>query len=143
MGQEGGRPLHGGYLIALGGHKREDGSKMVTLTVGNVSESRPCPFEKNDGADMVRRFTEQHMLPGNPAIDKMLEHLVTHAAEMYGQDEIESFVFNPIHVHESDYRIDSAQIFARKGFTLRKPKVRTSDMGVHRYEARNGSIKKK
>ena len=106
--------LEGGYEIAIGGHRREDGRKMVTVTIGNISESRPCPFQDGEARDIVRRFCDQHNLPKRPALDRMLEHLLNRADQLYASDRIESFALEKIQLHSSGYRIGSAQILATK-----------------------------
>lgn len=139
----GARPLKGGYEISLGGHRREDGQKMLTLTIGNISESRPCPFMDGESQQVVRRFCEQHSLPRRPALEHMLAHLVARASKLYALDSIDSFVFDAVHIHESGYRIGSVRVLANKSLKLRRPPAMAPDMGTHRYDARNAPIGKK
>jgi hypothetical protein len=139
----GGRPLHGGVVAALGGHKRADGRKLLTLTIENVAESRICPFENGEGSEIVRRFSDQHLIPRHPALEKMLEHLVCRAAKMYSGDVLDSFVFDDVHLHESGYFIGSAQLFGNKDLKLRRRPETAPDEGARRYDARSKPIGKK
>ena len=138
----GARALEGGHTVSLGGHRRSDGAKLITLTLGNVSESRFCPFEGSEAADIVRRFQEQHLIPKDTAFTRMLEHLVELAAKLYAYEQIESFVFDAVKLHESDYRIGDAHIFTSKVLHLERPKKFTSDEGFRRYDARSNAIEK-
>lgn len=137
----GARPLHGGYTASLGGHKRPDGTKLITFGVGNVSDSRFCPFESDEAAHIVRRLQEQHLLPKHTAMARMIENLIELTAKMYAYEQIDSFVFDDIHLHESDYSIGDAQIFASKVLRLQHPKQNPAE-GSRRYDARVNSIEK-
>ena len=137
----GARHLHGGYLASLGGHRKDDAGKLVTLRIANVSESRFCPFEKDEASDIVRRFQDQHLLPRDAALGHMLENLIELAAKMYAYEQIDSFVFDDIHLHKSDYSIGDAQMFASSVLRLRHPKQAKSE-GSRRYDARSNSIEK-
>jgi hypothetical protein len=103
-----------GMVAAIGGHKKSDGRKMITLTIGNVSQSRLSPFSDDEGRDMVRRFCEAHLVPREPALERTLEHLVTKGEKMYATEEIDSFLLQPIHLHRGGYRIGSARMFRTK-----------------------------
>jgi hypothetical protein len=138
----GARPMHGGHVASLGGHCRNDGAKMITFRIGNVSDSRFCPFEKDEAADTVRRFQDQHLLPRHAAMARMTENLIELAAKMYAYECIDSFVFDDVRLHESDYRIGDAQIFASKVIHMRRPKQLATDEGSRRYDARTNSIEK-
>jgi len=50
----------------------------------------------------------------------MIENLIELASKMYAYECIDSFVFDDIRLHESDYRIGDAQIFASKVLRLRR-----------------------
>lgn len=139
----GARHLEGGYEISLGGHRREDGQKMLTLTIGKVSESRPCPFGEGEAHDVIRRFSELHAIPRKPALAHMLEHLVARAAKLYELDAIDSFVLDKVHLHESGYRIGSAHVLATKALDLRSEPLFSTDKGTHRYDARDARVGKK
>ncbi|HTX02205.1 MAG TPA: hypothetical protein VMD07_00890 [Candidatus Acidoferrales bacterium] len=138
----GARALQGGYTVSLGGHKRPEGTKLITLTLGGVSESRYCPFEDGEAAEIVGRFVDQQLLPKHVAFNRMLEHLIELSAKMYAYEQIESFVFDDVQLHESDYRIGDAHIFASKVLRLRRPKELSSDEGMRRYDARVNPIEK-
>ncbi len=118
----GARPLQGGVVASLGGHHRHDEAKLITFRIGNVSDSKFCPFENDEAADIIRRFQDQHLLPRHEATARMIENLIELAAKMYAYECIDSFVFDSIHLHESDYSIGDAQIFASKVLRLRRPK---------------------
>ena len=120
--RSGARSLHGGHVAALGGHRRHDDAKMITFRIGNVSDSKFCPFESDEAADIVRRFQDQHLLPRHEAMARMIENFIELAAKMYAYECIDSFVLDDILLHESDYRIGDAQIFASKVLRLRRPK---------------------
>jgi len=136
----GARPLHGGHVAALGGHRR-DGAKLITFRIGSVSESRFCPFEADEASEIVRRFQDQQLLPKHAAFARMIENLIELAAKMYAYEQIDSFVFDDVHLHESDYQIGDAQILASKVLRLRHPKQTPSE-GSRRYDARVNSIEK-
>ncbi len=110
----GARPLDGGHIASLGGHRRNDGTKMITFRLANVADSKFCPFEKDEAADIVRRFQEQDLLPKREAMARMVGNLIELAAKMYAYECIDSFVFDDVRLHESDYRIGDAQIFPSK-----------------------------
>jgi hypothetical protein len=129
------RPLHGGYKASLGGHRRPDGAKLVTFRIKNISDSKFCPFESDEAAHIVRRFQEQHLLPKHAALARMIENLIELAAKMYAYEQIDSFVLDDIHMHESDYSIGKAQIFASTVLPLRH-RQQTADQGSLRYDSR-------
>lgn len=135
------RPLQGGVVASLGGHHRYDGAKLITFRIGNVSDSKFCPFEIEEAADIVRRFQDQHLLPKHAALAHMVENLVELASKMYAYECIESFVLDEIHLHESDYRIGDAQVFASSVLRLRRTK-QVAPEGSRSYDARANSIEK-
>src|SRR5579872_2223657 len=139
----GARALHGGVIAALGGHKRPDGKKLLTLTINHVAESRICPLKDGESSEIVRRFCDQHLIPKHPALEKMLEHLVCRAAKMYSEDGLDSFVLDDIRLHESGYRIGAAHLLGEKGLKLRRAPELAPDEGARRYDARSNSIGKK
>ena len=106
----GSRKLHGGHEAAIGGHLRDDGQKMVTLTVGNISEARPCPFKNGESREIVERFFDLHRLPRHNAFELMLEHLIDRAANMYAQEPLDAFLFQKIRLHDSGYQIGSVDM---------------------------------
>ncbi len=73
---------------------------------------------------------------------RMTENLIELAAKMYAYECIDSFVFDDVRLHESDYRIGDAQIFASKVIHMRRPKQLATDEGSRRYDARTNSIEK-
>ena len=103
-----------GVRASLGGHKREDGQKVITLTIVNVSESRVCPLANGQAKSMVARFCTNGLLPHKPALESMVEHLLQKAAALYDGDPIESFVLEDLRLHEGGYRIGSVKMFRTK-----------------------------
>jgi hypothetical protein len=101
------RVFSGGCEVSLGGHKRADGRKMLTLTIGKVSESRLCPFGAGESRAIVRRFCGQHGLRGRPAMERALERLIAKAARMYAGEPIEAFALEKIRLHGGRYDIGS------------------------------------
>lgn len=106
------RALEGDHTIVLGGYMRDDGQKMITLTAGNVSESRPCPVDAYEAQRVVEHLWERRQLPRNTAMRRMLQHLLTSASAMYVHEPIEAFLFDAIRVGQGDYQIGAASILA-------------------------------
>ena len=102
---------YGSVELALGGHRRADGQKMLTLTIGNVAQSRTCPFREGDAADMVTRFRERQMLPSDASTEQAVTKLITSASRLYAGEAIESFVLQPVYIEDGNYRIESVRMF--------------------------------
>lgn len=139
----GAREIEGGYRVVIGGHRRDDGQKMLTLTMENLSESRPCPFSDGEVKEIVQRFYDLKLLPKRNALRHMLEHLVAKAAEMYAEEPLESFLFETVRLHESEYRIGSVHMVGTKPVRGRKPEPRPNEAGPHTYDARSPGFHKK
>ena len=133
---DGARPLEGGHEATIGGHLRDDGQKMVTLTVGNISESRPCPVIAQDVHEVVQRFVDEKLIPKREALERMVEHLFFRAAEMFGEEPLSAFLLEKIQLHGSDYRIGSVHMVATKRLKAPKPKPKRQDRGPHAYGIR-------
>jgi hypothetical protein len=97
-------------IADLGGHRRDDGRKMVTVTVGNISESRPCPFADGESRRIVRRLCNRHLIPRHDDCEKRLEELLDRAAEMFANEQLDSFVFEGVVFQDGAYRIGSVHM---------------------------------
>jgi len=100
----------GGQRADIGGYVRADGQKMLALTVGNISESRPCPFHDGESENMVRRFFTRDGFPRHPPFEEMLERLVSRAARMYSKEPLDAFMLEGIELEGDHYRIRDAHM---------------------------------
>ena len=132
----GARRIEGGREAVIGGHIRDDGQKMVTLTVGNTSESRLCPFDGEDVREVVQRFVDRKLIPKRDALERMVEHLLSRSAEMFAKEPLSAFLLDKIQLHESEYRIGSVHMVATRPVRAPKPKPKRQDRGAHAYGIR-------
>jgi hypothetical protein len=106
--------LEAGVALALGGHKDAQGQKTITLTIGNLSQSRSCPLGEEEAQDIVERLQERHAIPHQSAEMNTLRNLLSKCSRMYATSEIESFIMKPVHLHEGGYRIDNVLMFSSR-----------------------------
>lgn len=106
----GSRPFHGGCEVTLTGRKRDDGRKLLTVTIGGVSESRLCPFGSKDSYEIVQRVCERSSQALLPVLERSLEPLITKVAQMYVTEPIEAFSLERVHVHADGYSIGAVLI---------------------------------
>ncbi|GEM_PF-3830601 len=110
VGTLGVQRLRNRCIADLGGHRRDDGQKMVTVTVGNISESRPCPFADGESRRIVHRLCNRYLIPKHDDCEKRLEELLDRAAEMFANERLDSFVFEDVLFEDGVYRIGSVHL---------------------------------
>lgn len=93
------------YEANVGGHRRDDGQKILTVTVGNVSESRLCPFRDGESHDIVRRLCARHVLPRQPEFESMLADLVARASAMFAEEALDGFILEHVRLNNGHYTI--------------------------------------
>lgn len=103
------------YKANVGGHRGDDGQKILTVTVGNVSESRLCPFRDGESHDIVRRLCARHVLPKRPELESMLAQLVERASTMFAKEHLDGFVLEQVRLDNGHYTIGAVHMVrARK-----------------------------
>lgn len=103
------------YEANVGGHRRDDGQKILTVTVGNISESRPCPFRNAESRDIVRRLCARRVLPRRPEFESMLEQLVARASAMFAKEPLDGFILEHVRLDNNHYTVgDVHMVGSRK-----------------------------
>ncbi|MBV8074000.1 MAG: hypothetical protein JO140_01130 [Candidatus Eremiobacteraeota bacterium] len=96
---------------ALGGYKRGDGQKMIALTIGTFSWSQPWPVSATEASGIVERFRQRRLTTDHPRVEASLADAIVKASRLYDEDEIETFVLQPVHFDGNGYGVDGARMF--------------------------------
>jgi hypothetical protein len=87
---------------------------MIHLRLGTHSASRRCPPSESEAEAMVDELRAGHALVNGTHVKRMLAHLVTSAARLFGNEKLTRLDLNPVRLHENEYVVLSATVEASR-----------------------------
>jgi len=109
-----------GTDIAIEGRTDASLGKVVVLRNHAHSVERMVPLDPDGAETLVAGFQGYHHQPPSEKMRRMLEHLLMRVSAFFEETGVESFVLDPVRLHENSYTILDATLRSHRPLHISK-----------------------